>query len=380
MTVRRQAGRAGRQRPEFRLERARPLGRAASRPALRPDRPRRPDHPRRSSPPPISTSSRRVQLGHEFRIGGEGLTLGGQLTYAWAEPGSRRSGARHRGEDPARHRRGQLSAPPHPGGDPARRRRLRPDRPGVRFNGLDAVARQAPGRLRPARFRPDRPGQPRRPRRLQRRRAALADRRPGRASPGPRPARRERSLAARPSPAAPARARCRRAGSKAIPTATLLRFEAVRRVSPAAEARLRRSAPSRPDDRRPAAQLRAIFGRQLHDRARLRSRHPARRPRHRRPGRASLRQPRPAPGPRKLAWQAFAFLDAARVREAGRSPPSPAGAASPRPAAGLRAALGDGARLEAVLAVPLERAGLQAERGDPRLLLSFTTRLWPWSF
>ncbi|HYE29629.1 MAG TPA: POTRA domain-containing protein, partial [Allosphingosinicella sp.] len=28
-----------------------------------------------------------LQLGHEFRLGGEGLTLGGQLTYAWAEPG-----------------------------------------------------------------------------------------------------------------------------------------------------------------------------------------------------------------------------------------------------------------------------------------------------
>ena len=27
-----------------------------------------------------------VQVGHEFRIGGEGLTLGGLLTYAWADP------------------------------------------------------------------------------------------------------------------------------------------------------------------------------------------------------------------------------------------------------------------------------------------------------
>jgi hypothetical protein len=32
------------------------------------------------------------------------------------------------------------------------------------------------------------------------------------------------------------------------------------------------------------------------------------------------------------------------------------------------------------MAVPLVRAGLQAERGDPRLLVSITTSLRPWSF
>jgi hemolysin activation/secretion protein len=45
---------------------------------------------------------------------------------------------------------------------------------------------------------------------------------------------------------------------------------------------------------------------------------------------------------------------------------------------GIRAAWGDRVRLDLLLAVPLERAGLQARRGDPRLLVSFTTRLWPW--
>jgi hemolysin activation/secretion protein len=87
-----------------------------------------------------------------------------------------------------------------------------------------------------------------------------------------------------------------------------------------------------------------------------------------------------ARGPRRLAWQAFAFLDAARVSEAGRIPILTGGRSLVSAGAGLRAALGDGARFEAVLAVPLERVGLQAERGDPRLLLSLTTRLWPWSF
>lgn len=48
--------------------------------------------------------------------------------------------------------------------------------------------------------------------------------------------------------------------------------------------------------------------------------------------------------------------------------------------AGVRAAYGDKFRLELIVAAPLERAGLQAFVGNPRLLLSFTTRLWPWSF
>ena len=46
---------------------------------------------------------------------------------------------------------------------------------------------------------------------------------------------------------------------------------------------------------------------------------------------------------------------------------------------GVRAAWGNRARLDLVLAVPLERAGLRTERPDPRLLVSLTTRLWPWS-
>ena len=41
---------------------------------------------------------------------------------------------------------------------------------------------------------------------------------------------------------------------------------------------------------------------------------------------------------------------------------------------------GDRAQLDMVLAIPLERAGLQTRTGNPRLLVSLTTRLWPWSF
>lgn len=47
---------------------------------------------------------------------------------------------------------------------------------------------------------------------------------------------------------------------------------------------------------------------------------------------------------------------------------------------GVRALYGDRAQLDVVLAVPLQRAGLLTERPDARLLVSLTTRLWPWSF
>ena len=45
---------------------------------------------------------------------------------------------------------------------------------------------------------------------------------------------------------------------------------------------------------------------------------------------------------------------------------------------GLRAEWGDRFRLDAALAVPLERAGLAATRGSARFLVTLTTRLLPW--
>ncbi len=45
---------------------------------------------------------------------------------------------------------------------------------------------------------------------------------------------------------------------------------------------------------------------------------------------------------------------------------------------GIRADLDSHFRLDAALAVPLERAGLQTRRGDPRLLVTLTSRLIPW--
>jgi hemolysin activation/secretion protein len=45
---------------------------------------------------------------------------------------------------------------------------------------------------------------------------------------------------------------------------------------------------------------------------------------------------------------------------------------------GVRADIGDRFRIDAALAVPLERAGLFHRRGDPRLLVTLTSRILPW--
>ncbi len=45
---------------------------------------------------------------------------------------------------------------------------------------------------------------------------------------------------------------------------------------------------------------------------------------------------------------------------------------------GVRADLGDRFQLDATVAVPLERTGLQTQRGNARFLLTLTTRLLPW--
>ena len=78
-----------------------------------------------------------------------------------------------------------------------------------------------------------------------------------------------------------------------------------------------------------------------------------------------------------FAFQPFAFFDAAWVwnnRDAMSGSQSLYSAG-----AGVRAAYGDRARLDLALAVPLKRAGHQTDRGDVRLLVSFTTRLVPWT-
>ncbi len=79
------------------------------------------------------------------------------------------------------------------------------------------------------------------------------------------------------------------------------------------------------------------------------------------------------------AVQVYGFYDRAWVWNEDRVALVPTRDRLSSVGGGVRAAWGNRARLDLVLAVPLERAGLQTERPDPRLLVSLTTRLWPWS-
>ncbi|WOK36557.1 ShlB/FhaC/HecB family hemolysin secretion/activation protein [Sphingomonas sp. C3-2] len=82
----------------------------------------------------------------------------------------------------------------------------------------------------------------------------------------------------------------------------------------------------------------------------------------------------------KVAIQPYVFFDAAKVWNEDRTLVvldnrsrlfSTGG--------GVRAAWGNHARLDAGLAVPLRKSGLQAERADPRLLVSLIVKFLPWN-
>lgn len=78
-----------------------------------------------------------------------------------------------------------------------------------------------------------------------------------------------------------------------------------------------------------------------------------------------------------FVFQPFVFVDAAWVWNKNVS-----GSMDPQRltsvGGGVRAAFANRFRLDVSLAVPTRRAGFQTEKGDPRLLVSFTTRLFPW--
>ena len=81
-----------------------------------------------------------------------------------------------------------------------------------------------------------------------------------------------------------------------------------------------------------------------------------------------------------LAVQPYAFFDAAWVwnKDPSQSGTNPQDLSSV--GAGVRTDWGNRLRSDLFLAVPLERAGLQTKRGDVRLLFTITARLLPWSF
>ena len=85
------------------------------------------------------------------------------------------------------------------------------------------------------------------------------------------------------------------------------------------------------------------------------------------------------PSSRKsFAWQGYGFVDAAWVWSydvlPGLSDPQKLQSAG----GGVRVAFGDRFLFDAGVAVPFAAAGLQTARGDTRVLVSLTTRLFPY--
>jgi hemolysin activation/secretion protein len=84
-----------------------------------------------------------------------------------------------------------------------------------------------------------------------------------------------------------------------------------------------------------------------------------------------------AAGPNRLRLEPYVFFDQAWVWNRDRVFSLPRQQLS-SVGGGVRAALGDRFRLDLSLAAPLDRGPLQARRGDPRLLVTLAARLWPW--
>ncbi|SMF62094.1 Hemolysin activation/secretion protein [Allosphingosinicella indica] len=82
-----------------------------------------------------------------------------------------------------------------------------------------------------------------------------------------------------------------------------------------------------------------------------------------------------------FSFQPYVFMDAAWVRNNDLVQPyGPGRRNATSIGGGVRALYGDKGQFDVLIAVPLERAGLQIDKPDPRILLSFTTKLWPWSY
>lgn len=94
-----------------------------------------------------------------------------------------------------------------------------------------------------------------------------------------------------------------------------------------------------------------------------------------------LRYPTIAPFPRlNLAVQPFAFYDAAWVHNK-QAKAAVIGIRNDHlmsAGAGIHALLSNRLRLDATVAVPMNRAGLETRTRNPRFLISLTSKLWPW--
>jgi hemolysin activation/secretion protein len=81
----------------------------------------------------------------------------------------------------------------------------------------------------------------------------------------------------------------------------------------------------------------------------------------------------------KPGIEGYAFWDHAGVRNRDELVVTPGRKHLDSIGAGARIAF-DRFALDAALAIPLTRAGIDNRRPDPRVLISLTTRLWPWSY
>jgi hemolysin activation/secretion protein len=82
---------------------------------------------------------------------------------------------------------------------------------------------------------------------------------------------------------------------------------------------------------------------------------------------------------KKPAFEGYGFWDHAEVHDRDRLVVLPGPNHLDSVGGGARASF-DRFTLDASIAVPLTRIGLDNKRSDPRFLLSLTSRLWPWSY
>ncbi|HST35797.1 MAG TPA: ShlB/FhaC/HecB family hemolysin secretion/activation protein [Allosphingosinicella sp.] len=82
-------------------------------------------------------------------------------------------------------------------------------------------------------------------------------------------------------------------------------------------------------------------------------------------------------GPKDLAFEPYVFFDQAWVWNEDVLFAMPRQEVSSI-GGGIRAVYGDRFRIDVLLAEPLDRTPLQTRRGDTRLLVTLTARLWPW--
>jgi hemolysin activation/secretion protein len=84
-------------------------------------------------------------------------------------------------------------------------------------------------------------------------------------------------------------------------------------------------------------------------------------------------------GDRAVALEGYGFFDYSRVSNEDRLFVTDQAKRLSSVGGGVRA-VWDRFNLDLALAIPLKRVGLLNEKPDPRLLVSLSTRLWPWSF